>query len=168
MAGRKDGKAPTRRSYAQGGVAVIAAFVCVSTCVSTAALCGFECFQGCSFIRRRPDCPYLWLQVETTVSKGFIRVSTTALGGAIAVGVMAHPTAATNPYLLTAVLAVFDFGVCLFMLSKYKYAGAQSGRVSSKTSRVYGLGFRVFENHPRSVITTMHRLPPGATRQQLL
>jgi len=117
----------------QGGVAVIAAFDCVNTCDSTAALCGFECFQGCSFIRRQPDCTYLWLQVETTVSKGFIRVSTTALGGAIAVGVMAHPTAATNPYLLTAVLAVFDFCVCLFMLSKYKYAGAQSGRVSSKT-----------------------------------
>lgn len=62
-------------------------------------------------------------QVETTVSKGAIRVSTTALGGALAVAVMAHSTAATNPYLLTAVICVFDFGVCLFMLSKFKYAG---------------------------------------------
>lgn len=51
-------------------------------------------------------------------------MSTTALGGAAAVAVLAHPAVATNPYALTPLLVAFDFVVCLFMLSTFKYAGA--------------------------------------------
>lgn len=75
------------------------------------------------------------LQVETTVSKGLIRISTTALGGAAAVAVLAHPAVATNPYLLTALLLAFDFCVCLFMLSTFKYAGELLFRLAPSDGR---------------------------------
>ncbi len=63
------------------------------------------------------------VQVETTISKGLLRVLTTALGGAIAVGVMASPKVATNPYALSVIVLAFDFGIALFMRTQFQYAG---------------------------------------------
>jgi hypothetical protein len=57
------------------------------------------------------------------MSKGVLRVATTALGGGAAVAVMARPVVATNPYILMAIVLVFDFGVALAMHTQFKYAG---------------------------------------------
>lgn len=63
------------------------------------------------------------LQVETTMTKGVFRVVTTAVGGALAVAVMARPAVAASPYVLSAIVLAFDFVVCLWMASQFKYAG---------------------------------------------
>ncbi len=65
------------------------------------------------------------LQVETTMSKGIMRVTTTALGGGAAAAVMLRPVIATNPYILMVIILAFDFVVALFMLTQFKYAGAK-------------------------------------------
>jgi hypothetical protein len=57
------------------------------------------------------------------MTKGIFRVVTTAVGGIAAFGVMAHPSIADNPYILSAILLAFDFVVALWMSSQFKYAG---------------------------------------------
>lgn len=61
--------------------------------------------------------------METTASKGMLRITTTALGGAFAVLVMLRSPVATNPYALTAIILASNFLIALFMLSHFKYAG---------------------------------------------
>lgn len=58
------------------------------------------------------------------MSKGIMRVTTTALGGAAAVAVMLRPVIATNPYILSVIILFFDFVVVLFQQTQFKYAGA--------------------------------------------
>lgn len=55
-------------------------------------------------------------QVETTFSKGMMRLVTTAIGGGLAALIMMSPVLATNPYYLTILMMVFNFvcGLAIF------------------------------------------------------
>jgi hypothetical protein len=68
------------------------------------------------------------------MTKGIFRVVTTAVGGAAAVAVMARPSIASNPYILSAILLAFDFLVALWMASQFKYAGDACARAATTVS----------------------------------
>jgi len=57
-------------------------------------------------------------QVETTFSKGMMRITTTAVGGGLAAIVMNWSVLARNPYYLSLFILPFDFVVGLGMFTQ--------------------------------------------------
>jgi len=56
--------------------------------------------------------------VETTFSKGMMRITTTAVGGGLAAIVMNWSVLASNPYYLSLFILPFDFVVGLGMFTQ--------------------------------------------------
>ena len=63
--------------------------------------------------------------METTFSRGVMRLATTALGGGLAALIMMRAVLATNPYYLTLLMLPFNFLVGLLVFTEVRYV-AQS------------------------------------------
>lgn len=69
--------------------------------------------------------------METTFSRGVMRLTTNAVGGGLAALIMMRPVLATNPYYLTILMMAFNFGCGLAVFTEVRACERGGGIVGA-------------------------------------
>lgn len=77
--------------------------------------------------------------METTFSRGVMRLITNAIGGGLACLIMWKPVIATNPYYLTILMMVFNFIVGLAVFTEVSSSQGEVNEACKALSKDVGL-----------------------------